>query len=90
MYGQGTSEPPEIKADQMTSEVFLFGNGFHISYVPWFIPDNVRYDFLIQVWDYIFLEGAPPKESSISTSKLEQMRREFQFWWVIRIFRGFS
>ncbi len=34
-----------------------------------------------EVWDYIFLEGAPPQNSAIAPDTLAAMRREFLFWY---------
>ena len=34
-----------------------------------------------EVWDYVFLKGALPKNSKIATSALDRMRREFEYWY---------
>jgi len=34
-----------------------------------------------EVWDYVFLDGPLPTKSSIPKSKLDKMRREFQYWY---------
>ena len=36
---------------------------------------------LLQVWDYIFLEGPEPQHSNIPGQVLQSMRREFNFWY---------
>jgi len=36
---------------------------------------------MLQVWDYIFLEGPEPQRSKIPAQTLATMRREFNFWY---------
>lgn len=38
-------------------------------------------DLTPEVWDYIFLEGPQPKDTSIAPDILHAMRREFHFWY---------
>lgn len=38
-------------------------------------------DVTPEVWDHIFVEGPPPKNSAIAPDTLQAMRREFNFWY---------
>ncbi|KAI4462763.1 leucyl-trna synthetase [Holotrichia oblita] len=39
-----------------------------------------------EVWDYIFFKGKPfPSKSGIKKDALDQMRREFQFWYPVDV-----
>ena len=35
----------------------------------------------LQVWNFIFLKGPKPEDSAMPESTLEEMRREFEFWY---------
>ena len=35
----------------------------------------------LQVWNFIFLKGSKPEGSAIPGSTLDEMRREFEFWY---------
>lgn len=41
----------------------------------------VAADMTDEVWDYIFLKGAMPKNCKIAKEKLERMRGEFEYWY---------
>lgn len=39
-----------------------------------------------EVWDFIFLSEAPlPKQSEIPAGKLQQLRREFNYWYPVDV-----
>lgn len=39
-----------------------------------------------EVWDFIFFSEAPlPKQSEISAEKLQQLRREFNYWYPVDV-----
>ncbi|KAK9806349.1 hypothetical protein WJX72_010942 [[Myrmecia] bisecta] len=38
-------------------------------------------DLTDDVWDYVFLEGAPPASSNVPQETLQRMKREFEFWY---------
>ena len=38
----------------------------------------------LEVWDYVFFKDAPlPKTTTIAKSKLDTMRREFEYWYPV-------
>ena len=43
-------------------------------------PEKMTFD----VWDYVFFKDAPyPAKCGIPKEKLDQMRREFQYWYPV-------
>ena len=46
-------------------------------------------DLTDEVWDYIFLGGAQPQNSTIAAQTLQAMRREFEFWYPFDLRVGF-
>ena len=69
-----------LNTDANIMILFVFGMLFPFA-VLGLRPDTTFCTLLLQVWDYIFLEGPEPQHSKIPGRVLQAMRREFNFWY---------